>query len=67
VRVSSDHQRLRAELRALQLLDGRKECVEIEVCDDHPSVALFGRLRWRSASADVGCAHARRFAEYEGV
>jgi hypothetical protein len=35
VRVAADHERLRAELRLLELLDGRKERVEVEVGDDH--------------------------------
>ena len=34
-RVAADDERLRAELRVLELLDGRVERVEVEVRDDH--------------------------------
>ena len=33
--VAADHERLRAELRGLELLDGRVERVEVQVRDDH--------------------------------
>jgi hypothetical protein len=35
VRVAADDQRLRLELRVLELLDRREEGVEVEVRDDH--------------------------------
>ena len=37
VRVTTDDQRLRAQLRLLELLDRREEGVEVEVRDDHGS------------------------------
>src|SRR5207248_5569677 len=46
VRVAADDQRLRAEARVLELLDGCEERVEIEVRDDHAA-------RVRAEAADV--------------
>jgi hypothetical protein len=37
VRVAADDERLRAELRCLQLLNGGEERVQVQVRDDHPS------------------------------
>ena len=44
-RVTPDHERVRAELRLLELLDCSEEGVEVEVADDHLA------MTWTAAKA----------------